>query len=74
MLGKRIIAITDKVSPDEMPEIITPYKAIDLNNFDETKINITTDFVEKLNEIRKNYIFHNAAPAQHVFSPNLILN
>lgn len=35
VLGKRIIAITDKVIPEEMPDIITPYKAIDLNSFDE---------------------------------------
>jgi len=35
VLGKRIIAIIDKVTPDEMPDIITPYKAMDLNNFDE---------------------------------------
>lgn len=35
VLGKRIIAIIDKVTPEEMPDIITPYKAIDLNNFNE---------------------------------------
>lgn len=35
VLEKRIVAITDKVTPEEMPDIITPYKAIDLNNFDE---------------------------------------
>lgn len=35
VLGKRIIAIIDKVTPEEMPDAITPYKAIDLNNFDE---------------------------------------
>jgi len=35
VLGKRIIAIIDKVTPEEMPDIITPYKAIDLNNFDK---------------------------------------
>ncbi len=34
-LRKRIIAIIDKVAPEEMPGIITPYKAIDLNSFDE---------------------------------------
>ena len=34
-LRKRIIAITDKVAPEEMPDIITPYKAIDLNSFEE---------------------------------------
>ena len=35
VLGKRIIAIIDKITPEEMPGIITPYKAIDLNNFNE---------------------------------------
>ena len=35
VLEKRIIAIIDKVTPEEMPDIITPYKAIDLNNFNE---------------------------------------
>jgi hypothetical protein len=33
--GKRIIAIIDKVAPEEMPEIMLPYKAIDLNDIDE---------------------------------------
>jgi len=33
--GKRIIAIIDKVAPEEMPEIILPYKAVDLNDLDE---------------------------------------
>ncbi|MEW5767962.1 MAG: toll/interleukin-1 receptor domain-containing protein [bacterium] len=35
VLGKRIIAIIDKVTPEEMPDIITSYKAIDLNSFEE---------------------------------------
>jgi hypothetical protein len=35
VLGKRIVAIVDKVSPEEMPDVIAPYKAIDLNSFDE---------------------------------------
>jgi hypothetical protein len=35
VLGKRITAIIDKVTPEEMPDIITPYKALDLNSFDE---------------------------------------
>ena len=34
MLEKRIVAITDKVTPEEMPDIIAPYKAIDLNEYD----------------------------------------
>jgi len=33
-LGKRIVAIIDKVTPEEMPDIIASYKAIDLNSFD----------------------------------------
>jgi hypothetical protein len=35
VLGKRIIAIVDKITPEEMPDIITPYKAVDLNDFDQ---------------------------------------
>ena len=34
-LRKRIIAIIDKVASKEMPDIITPYRAIDLNSFEE---------------------------------------
>jgi len=34
-LEKLIVAITDKVTPEEMPAIIAPYKAIDLNEFDK---------------------------------------
>ncbi len=33
-LNKRIVAIVDKVTPKEMPDIIVPYKAIDLNDFE----------------------------------------
>ena len=33
-LGKPIVAIIDKVSPKEMPDVSNPYKAIDLNDFD----------------------------------------
>jgi hypothetical protein len=33
-LGKPIVAIIDKVAPEEMPEINRPHKAIDLNDFD----------------------------------------
>lgn len=33
--GKRIIAVIDKVTPEEMPEIMLPYKAVDLNGLDE---------------------------------------
>lgn len=30
-----IIAIIDKVGPKEMPDILSPFKAIDLNDFDQ---------------------------------------
>lgn len=33
--GKRIIAVIDKVTPEEMPEIMLPYKAVDLNSLDD---------------------------------------
>jgi TIR domain-containing protein len=33
--GKRIIAVIDKVPPEEMPEIMLPYKAVDLNDLEE---------------------------------------
>lgn len=33
-LKKTIVAIVDKVNPSEMPDIIKPYKAIDLNSFE----------------------------------------
>lgn len=35
ILEKTIVAIIDKVNPNEMPDIIKPYKAIDLNNFED---------------------------------------
>jgi hypothetical protein len=34
-LRRPIIAIIDKIGPREMPDIISPYKAIDLNDFDQ---------------------------------------
>jgi hypothetical protein len=34
-LRKPIIAVIDKVGPKEMPDIISPYKATDLNDFDQ---------------------------------------
>jgi len=34
-LGKHIVAITDKVSPKQIPDVIAMHKAIDLNDFDE---------------------------------------
>lgn len=33
-LRKPIIAIMDKLSPKERPDIISPYKSVDLNDFD----------------------------------------
>ena len=33
-LGKRIVAIVDKISPEEMPDILAPHKALELNDFD----------------------------------------
>ena len=33
--NKRIIAIIGKVAPEEMPEIMLPYKAVDLNDLEE---------------------------------------
>ncbi len=33
--GKPIIAILNDVSPKEMPDVMYPYKAIDLNDFDQ---------------------------------------
>ncbi|HLC15397.1 MAG TPA: toll/interleukin-1 receptor domain-containing protein [Thermodesulfovibrionia bacterium] len=50
VLGKRIIAIIDKVTPEEMPDIITPYKAIDLNNFDKYLEEFMTRVKEHDNE------------------------
>ena len=34
-LRKPIIAIIDKIGPKEMPDILSPFKAIDLNDFDQ---------------------------------------
>ena len=34
ILDKYMVAIIDKIGPREMPDIIYPYKAIDLNDFD----------------------------------------
>lgn len=33
-LDKRIVVIIDKVTPEEMPKIVVPFKAIDVNDFD----------------------------------------
>jgi hypothetical protein len=32
---KRIIAVIDKVTPEDMPQIMIPYKAVDLNDLEE---------------------------------------
>jgi hypothetical protein len=37
-LRRPIIAIIDKIGPKEMPDILSPYKAIDLNDFVNTSI------------------------------------
>jgi hypothetical protein len=34
-LEKRMVAIIDKLIPREIPEVINPYKAVDLNSFEE---------------------------------------
>jgi TIR domain len=34
-LRKPIIVIVDKVGPNEMPDMVNPYKPVDLNEFDE---------------------------------------
>lgn len=34
-LRKRIVAIMDDVTPEELPDIIFPYKAVDINKFDD---------------------------------------
>lgn len=31
VLEKRIVAVMDKLSPDQMPDVIAPYSAVDLN-------------------------------------------
>jgi len=34
-LQKHIVAIADKITPEEMPEITRSHKALDLNDFDQ---------------------------------------
>lgn len=34
-IEKRIVAMLDKVAPHELPDVLVPYKAVDLNNFGE---------------------------------------
>jgi TIR domain len=38
VLEKTIVAIIDKVNPNEMPDIVKQYKAIDLNSFESQYI------------------------------------
>jgi hypothetical protein len=32
VLEKRIVAVMDKLSPDQVPDVIAPYRAVDLND------------------------------------------
>jgi len=48
--GKRIIAIIDKVAPEEMPEIMLPYKAIDLNDLTNILDSWVNAAKERVNE------------------------
>jgi hypothetical protein len=41
-LKKLIVSITDKITPEEMPEITRAHKALDLNDFDK--------YIEELTE------------------------
>ncbi len=38
VLDMPIVVIVDKITPQEMPEIVAPYKAIDVNDFETTYI------------------------------------
>lgn len=49
VLGKRITAIIDKVTPEEMPDIIAPYRALDLNRFGE----YLEQLISRVREARK---------------------
>src|SRR5712692_1501335 len=35
VLRKRVVAVMEDVTPEEVPDIIFPYKAVDINKFDE---------------------------------------
>jgi len=54
VLEKTIVAIIDKVNPNEMPDIVKQYKAIDLN---ASKLNILSSYLRVLGgreyELRK---------------------
>jgi hypothetical protein len=49
-LRKRIVAIIDKVAPGEMPDIMTPYRAMDLNSFEEYLEQLLNRAKEQRNE------------------------
>lgn len=49
-LNKRIVAITDKISPADMPDVIEQHKAIDLNDFE----NYLDQFVARARETQAN--------------------
>ena len=48
-LGKRITAIIDKINPNEMQDIISLYKAIDLNDFDRYIV----ELISRVKEAKK---------------------
>ncbi|MDQ1326951.1 MAG: hypothetical protein QG641_231 [Candidatus Poribacteria bacterium] len=48
-LEKRITAIIDKITPDEMQDIISLYKAIDLNDFDQYIV----ELINRVKEAKK---------------------
>lgn len=35
VLEKRIVAVMDKLSPDQMPDVIAPYRGVDLNEIQD---------------------------------------
>lgn len=35
VLRKRVVAVMEDVTPEELPDIMFPYKAVDINSFDE---------------------------------------
>lgn len=49
-MNKRIVAITDKISPADMPDVIEQHKAIDLNDFE----NYLDQFVARARETQAN--------------------
>ena len=48
-LEKRITSIIDKITPDEMQDIISLYKAIDLNDFDRYIV----ELINRVKEAKK---------------------